>query len=159
MATMPHWAAITLASVVVGVSSLVPVLAQSSRSGDATLSQANPSATVRGTTAGIMALSNLTVRDHHGLICTGFADSTPDHVLILEEDFAQLTLQVNSGGNDTTLLVQGPAADVVRCGEDTSRRNPDAKLQGQNWPAGTYRVWVGAHQQGQRHSYTLTISP
>lgn len=153
------WAAVTLAAMVIGAGSLVPALAQSSRSGDFTLSQSSPSATVRGTTAGIFSVSNVAVRDHNGLICTGFADSTPDHVFTLENPVDQLTLQVDSGGNDTTLLVQGPTNDVVRCGEDTNRRNPDARIQEQNWPAGTYRVWVGAHSQGQRYSYSLTVSP
>lgn len=154
-----RWAAVTLTAVLAGAGGLVPALAQSSRSGDFTLSQANPSATVRGTTAGIFSVSNVAVRDRNGIICTGFADSTPDHVFTLESPVAQLTLQVDSGGNDTTLLVQGPTNDVVRCGEDTSRRNPDARIQDQNWPAGTYRVWVGAHNQGQRYNYSLTVSP
>jgi hypothetical protein len=25
--------------------------------------------------------------------------------------------------------------------------------------AGTYQIWVGAHHQGQRHSYSLTVGP
>jgi hypothetical protein len=114
---------------------------------------------VNGVTAGLFSLANLAVRDHQGLICTGFADVNPDHILTIQEPLAQLTLQVDSGGNDTTLLVQGPTPDQVRCGEDIDRRNPDAKIQDQNWPAGTYQIWVGAHNQGQRHNYVLTATP
>jgi hypothetical protein len=79
--------------------------------------------------------------------------------MVLQQDFASLTLQVNSGSNDTNLLIQGPDDGTVRCGEDTDRRNPDARIQAQNWSAGTYRIWVGAHDQGQRYNYTLSVSP
>ncbi|NJL46447.1 MAG: hypothetical protein HC929_01630 [Leptolyngbyaceae cyanobacterium SM2_5_2] len=131
-----------------------PGLAQSGP----TLSQANPTATVGGTTVGMFPLSNLASRDHRGLICTGFADTNPDHVLTLQEPFQQLTIRVDSGGNDTTLLVRGPN-DVVRCGEDVDRRNPDAQIQDGDWAPGTYSIWVGAHIQGQRHPYSLIIGP
>ncbi|HIK45311.1 MAG TPA: hypothetical protein IGR64_10550 [Leptolyngbyaceae cyanobacterium M65_K2018_010] len=79
--------------------------------------------------------------------------------MTLQEDFAQLTIRVDSGGNDTTLLIQGPTDNLIRCGEDTDRRNPDAQVQGQNWSAGIYRIWVGSHHQGQRYSYTLIVGP
>jgi hypothetical protein len=125
---------------------------------DALTLTAGGSASASGFTTGLFALSNIAGRDRNGTICTGFADTAPNHILVLEQDFASLTLQVNSGGNDTSLLVQGPDGSV-RCGEDTDRRNPDARLQDQGWGSGTYRVWVGSHNQGQRYNYSLTASP
>jgi hypothetical protein len=74
---------------------------------------------------------------------------------VLENDFSSLTLTVDSG-EDTTLLIQGPDDNTIRCGQDISRSNPDAEISDDNWSAGTYRVWVGTHNQGERFSYTLT---
>jgi len=133
---------------------LVPVLAQSGLA----VSRANPTATASGTTVGIFPMANLAARDHRGLICTGFADTNPDYVLTLQDSFEQLTIRVDSGGNDTTLLVKGPN-DVVRCGEDVDRRNLDAQIQDGGWGPGTYSIWVGAHNQGQRYTYSLIVSP
>ena len=134
-------------------------LAQAANFAPLSLSVTQPTATVNGVTAGIFALANVAMRDHRGTICTGFADATPDHILTLQDPMAQITLQVNSGGNDTTLLLQGPNDSLVHCGEDISRRNPDAQIQAQDLPAGTYRLWVGSHNQGQRINYSLTVSP
>jgi hypothetical protein len=147
-----------LAGVAVGTFAALPVLAQVVNFDSVTLAEENSSATVNGFTRGIFALSDIAGRDRRGGICTGFADADPDHILVLDHAFSTLTLQVNSGGNDTSLLVQGPDGSV-RCGEDSSRRNPDARIQDQDWAPGTYLIWVGSHQQGQRYSYALTIRP
>ncbi|HIK44714.1 MAG TPA: hypothetical protein IGR64_07460, partial [Leptolyngbyaceae cyanobacterium M65_K2018_010] len=57
-----------------GLLGILPGRAQPSNSGDLTLSQAAPTATARGTTAGVLALANVAQRDTQGSICTGFAD-------------------------------------------------------------------------------------
>lgn len=153
----PRWLRPLLLGGLLGVLGAWPGLAQSANFGSLTLGANTPRARAEGFTAGFFPLSNVSMRDSQGRVCAGFADANPDHILVLEQDFANLTLQVNSGGNDTTLLVKGPNDSTIRCGEDTSRRNPDARIQGRNWPAGTYQVWVGAHNQGQRHNYTLMV--
>ncbi len=140
--------------------SVMPALAQGANFKGLTLA-ANflPSeARVSGNTAGYFSLSNIVPRDSKGNLCLGFADSTPDHILVLQQDFSSLTLQVDSGGNDTTLLVQGPTENAIRCGSITSRRNPDAQIQDSYWPAGAYRIWVGAFNQGERLDYVLTVN-
>lgn len=147
-----------LAGLATGLLATLPALAQQANFESFTLSGATPTASVSGFTNGISALSNIAGRDRNGTICAGFADVAPDHTMVLQQDIATLTLQVNSGGNDTTLLVQGPDG-TVRCGDDTDRRNPDALVQDQNWSAGTYSIWVGSHQQGQRYNYSLTAAP
>lgn len=135
-----------------------PVLAQSAHFEGVTLSAYPPSpASVDGRTVGSYSLANIADSDVNGDVCTGFADTTPDHILTLESDFPSLTVTVDSG-QDTTLLIQGPNDNTVRCGQDISRRNLDATVTGQGWSAGTYRVWVGAHNQGQRFDYTLTVT-
>ncbi len=147
------------AGLAMGLAGVMPALAQPANFEALTLSESSPAASVEGFTNGLSALSSIAGRDRNGAICTGFADTNPDHILVLQQDFASLTLQVNSGRNDTSLLIQGPNDGTVRCGEDTDRRNPDAKIQDQNWSAGTYRIWVGSHHQGQRYDYTLSVSP
>jgi hypothetical protein len=143
----------------VGLGGTLPTSAQQANFDSLTLSGASPSASVSGFTTGIFALSNIAGRDRNGTICTGFADTNPDHIMVLQQDFAALTLQVNSGGNDTSLLIQGPNDGTVRCGEDIDRRNPDARVQDQGWSAGTYKIWVGSHSQGQTYDYSLSVGP
>ena len=138
--------------------SVSPVLAQSAHFEGITLSAYPPTSTsVDGRTVGSYALSNIADSGKNGSLCTGFADTTPDHILTLESDFPSLTVTVDSG-EDTTLLIQGPNDNTVRCGQDISRRNLDARVTDNNWSAGAYRVWVGSHDQGQRFNYTLTVS-
>ncbi|WP_026072901.1 hypothetical protein [Nodosilinea nodulosa] len=149
---------LTVGLVMGGIAAL-PGLAQQANFESFTLSEAAPTANVSGSTNAIFALSSIAGRDRNGNICTGFADTNPDHIMVLSQDIASLTLRVNSNGNDTSLLVQGPNDDTVRCGEDIDRRNPDALIQDQGWAAGTYRIWVGSHSQGQRYSYSLSVSP
>ena len=136
--------------------SLSPVLAQSANFDGITLSAYPPvSTTVQGTTVGSYSLSNIASSDGSGNLCAGFADTNPDHILTLQSDFQSLTVTVNSG-QDTTLLIQGPDDNSVYCGQDISRSNLDAQVLLSNLPTGTYRIWVGAHNQGQRFSYSLT---
>ncbi len=136
-----------------------PALAQSANFEGISLTTYPPSrTTVEGRTVGSFSLSNIANNDANGNLCAGFADTKPDHILTLADDFPTLTLTVHSG-QDTTLLVQGPDDNTVRCGQDVSRSNLDAQVTDSNWRAGTYRVWVGAHNQGQRFSYTLIAEP
>jgi hypothetical protein len=144
-----------VATLLTGLGAL-PVLAQAANFDAIAISPGFSAAagSAQGNTGGSFSLSSLANRDRAGNLCVGFsASSTPDHILTLGQDFANLTLQVDSGGNDTTLVVQG-ADNTVRCGDDTGR-NKDASVQGANWQAGTYRVWVGSFDAGARYDYTL----
>jgi len=76
--------------------------------------------------------------------------------MVLQQDFSNLSVLVNTGGKDTTLVVQGPNDQSVRCGDDTGS-SKDASVQGSNWSAGTYRIWVGSFESGQRLDYTITV--
>ncbi|NJL44912.1 MAG: hypothetical protein HC922_02475 [Leptolyngbyaceae cyanobacterium SM2_3_12] len=142
-----------------GALAAIPVIAQATNFAGFSLSVDSPTATVTGFTTGFLPLSNIAGRDRRGLVCAGFADTNPDHTMTLQQDFPNLTVQVNSGGNDTALLIQGPSNDTIRCGTDTDRRNPDAQVQDSDWRAGTYQIWVGSHNQGQRYDYSLQVSP
>jgi hypothetical protein len=138
--------------------SIAPALAQTSNFEGLTLSTFPPAnATVEGRTVGTFALSNIADTDSTGALCLGYAATNPDHILVLQNDFPSLTITVNSG-QDTTLLIQGPDDNTVYCGQDISRRNLDAQVARTGVKAGTYRVWVGSHTQGQRFNYTLSVT-
>ncbi|QQE65035.1 hypothetical protein GFS31_17200 [Leptolyngbya sp. BL0902] len=154
-----RYGVVALALLALGGLGSAAALAQTANFAPITLSSGQPTATVSGTTAGIFSVGNLAMRDQRGTICVGFADASPSHILTLQDPMAQITLQVNSGGSDTTLLLQGPTDSLIRCGEDSGRRNLDDRIQAQNLPAGTYRIWVGSHDQGQRINYSLTVGP
>ncbi|MCU0542168.1 MAG: hypothetical protein MUE44_08235 [Oscillatoriaceae cyanobacterium Prado104] len=135
----------------------LPVLAENANFGTLTLSQGfkSPTAVLRGATGGSYSLSAIANADKRKNKCLGFATPTPDHIVVLQQDFSQLTLQVNTGGKDTTLLVQGPD-NTVRCGDDTGQ-NKDASIADAGWKAGSYRIWVGTIEPGVKSNYTLSV--
>lgn len=115
-------------------------------------------ARMRGFTRGSFSLPAIANQDRHGNFCLGYAASTPDHVFQLEAPFNQLTVQVDSRGNAMTLLIQGPNETTIRCSSSHPRQGHNGiTLQDQDWAAGTYQVWVGSVEQGQRYDYVLTI--
>ena len=138
--------------------SATPVLSQSANFDNLTLAPGFPKATgqVGGYTGGGYSLSSIANRDGNNKPCIGFGDPTPDHIMVLQQDFSNLSVLVNTGGKDTTLVVQGPSDRSVRCGDDTGS-SKDASVQGSNWSAGTYRIWVGSFESGQRLDYTITV--
>ncbi|MBD2520520.1 hypothetical protein H6G93_37385 [Nostoc sp. FACHB-973] len=111
---------------------------------------------VQGFTGGSYSLSAISNRDRDQKACIGFADPNPDHMMILENDFSQLTIQVDSNNNDTTLFIQGPDKTTIRCGDDTGKIK-DASVSDRNWKKGTYRIWVGTFNPGMKRDYTLTV--
>lgn len=112
---------------------------------------------VQGRTGGRTSLpATVAERDRNGEICLGYGSAAPDYILELDGNFEQLHLQVNSGGNDTTLLVRGPSG--VLCGDDIARNNPDDEIRADGWRSGEYEVWVGTSNPGERFNYTLVVS-
>ncbi|HYW21576.1 MAG TPA: hypothetical protein VE956_20190 [Nodularia sp. (in: cyanobacteria)] len=111
---------------------------------------------VTGHTGGSYSLSEISRRDRDRNACVGFADPQPDHILTLEKDFDRLNILVNSGGYDTTLLIQGPDEKTIRCGDDTET-DKDATFDDKNWKSGTYKITVGTFNPGMRRNYTLKV--
>lgn len=93
-------------------------------------------AKVSGYTAGDYSLLLIAKRDGNNNPCIGYGSPSPDHVMVLEKDFPRLKLRVNSRGEDTTLVIQGPDNDTIRCSDDTGN-NKDASISDTNWEAGT----------------------
>ncbi len=109
-----------------------------------------------GYTGGTYSVSAIKNRDRDKKACIGFADPTPDHILILEKYFTSLKILVNTGGSDTTLLIQGPDEETVRCGDDTGK-SKDASISDRQWKEGTYKIWVGTFNPGVKLNYKLTV--
>jgi hypothetical protein len=104
-----------------------------------------------GTTSLPAVVSN---SDRQNRKCFGFGDPTPDHTLILKQPFSSLTIRVNSGGGDTTLLISGPGG--VRCA-DAGESGKDVRLQEGDWQPGTYQIWVGTATPNTSRDYRLTV--
>lgn len=136
----------------------MPVAAQKANFGSVSLAPGFQSSAgrVTGFTGGSYSLSTISNRDRNNNPCIGFGDTNPDHIITLEKDFQRLKVQVDSGGNDTTLVIQGPD-NIVACGDDTGNTK-DASVEGTKWRSGTYRVWVGAIDAGTKYKYTLSVS-
>jgi hypothetical protein len=135
-----------------------PVLADTANFGKLALSPGFESAkgTITGYTGGSYSLSAISNRDRNRNVCIGYGDPKPDHILVLEKDFSRLNIQVDTGGGDTTIVIQGPDNSMVRCGDDTGK-NKDASITDSSWKAGTYRVWVGTFKPGEKRNYRLMI--
>jgi len=146
-------ASVGLALLLLGAGAL-PALAQQANFGSLHLAAGfnRSEAVVSGHTGGSFSLDRLAARDSQGNRCLGFGSPTPDHIMTLDEELGPLSLAVHSGGNDTMLVVQGPGG--VLCGDDGSR-GKDAIVTAERWPAGTYRIWVGSLQPGDRWRYRL----
>jgi len=132
-----------------------PAFAQTANFGELTVSSGGGAVEGEGTTVGFFALSNIVGRDLSGNLCLGYADTEPDYILNVQQDFDSLTVSVSSG-EDTTLMIQGPNDNTIRCNDNASRRNADAEIV-DRWQAGTYRVWVGSFDAEARHRYVLTV--
>ena len=92
--------------------------------------------------------------DANGESCVGYAEREPDHILSVSQPLPRITIEVESNGSDTTLMIEAPD-ETVYCGDDGN--DSDAVIEGLQWIAGEYKVWVGTFDAGQAHNYTLEI--
>jgi hypothetical protein len=109
-----------------------------------------------GYTGGSYSLSSITNIDKNGTPCVGYSDPKPDHSLILENDFDLLSVRVDSGGQDTTLVIKGPKDNDILCGFG-QKQIRDALVESRHWQAGHYDIWVGSMQPNQKINYRLSI--
>ncbi len=137
--------------------SATSVLAQSANFGNLILSLGFPpeSGMAAGNTGGSYSLPSIVNRDRDNNACLGYGDETPDHILVLEKDFPTLSIKVNTGGQDSTLVIQGPD-NLTLCGDDTGS-SKDASVTATNLKAGEYKVWVGGMTPNQNWAYTLSV--
>jgi len=83
--------------------------------------------------------------------CLGYISETPHEEVILDSNFANLEMRVESDV-DTTLIITGPGG--VWCNDDSQGKNP--AIAGA-WLPGIYRVWVGAYRAEQTPDYEFYI--
>ncbi|MGB3294241.1 MAG: hypothetical protein WBB01_14735 [Phormidesmis sp.] len=112
-------------------------------------------AEVQGVTSGQFSFLQLAARDRRRKLCLGYGRRNPDYILELTERQPQLSIAVESNGGDTTLLIQGPRG--IDCNDNYRREHQDAAVTAENWPPGTYRIWVGAFNRGDRLDYSLRV--
>jgi hypothetical protein len=150
-----HWFYVTISLIILPNSSAIATKIDLSQMTLATGSDLN-SIVVTGYTGGSYSLSSISNTDKNGLPCVGYSDPKPDHSMILENDFDLLSIQVDSGGKDTTLVIQGPRDNDIRCGFG-QKQVRDALIQDRAWQAGRYNIWVGSMQPNQKANYRLSV--
>jgi hypothetical protein len=84
--------------------------------------------------------------------CTGFANTAPDHVVILKAFFRSLSLAVESP-QDTALIVKGPGG--TWCNDDFYGKNPGVTGQ---WLPGRYDIWVSTYTKNRSAPYVLRLT-
>ena len=147
----------TLILTIITAVTATPVMANSSNFGKMSLSPGfEPSkGRLTGYTKGSFSLHLMSKRDRNGNPCTGFATPNPDHIIVLDKDFSNLKVQVDSG-SDTTLFILGPDDKTIRCGDDNGR-NKDAMVTDNDWKAGLYKIWVGNFRKNSQTNYSLLV--
>lgn len=137
--------------------SATPVLSQAANFGTLNIRPGFPAASgiASGNTGGSFSLPAIANSDRNKNPCIGYASQAPDHILILEQDFPRLRLQVRTRMKDTTLMIRGPN-NLILCGDDTGP-SKDASIEAINLKKGKYEVWVGAIEAGKSWNYTLTV--
>ena len=113
-------------------------------------------ARVMGSTGGSYSLASIVNQDNYGNHCMGYGDPEPDHTMVLDNDFSRLQLRVKSGGKDTTLVVKSIDRQDIRCGFG-QQHSRDAVIDGRNWKAGRYEIWVGSMKPRQKSNYSLSV--
>lgn len=130
-------------------------IAQPSNFKSLTLDDQTTSGMMMGSTGGTTSLPAIVGdSDRQNQKCLGFGDPSPDHTLVLKRPFSSLSIRVDSGGADTTLLISGPGG--VRCA-DSGDADGDVRLQQDSWEAGTYQVWVGTVTPNTNRDYRLIV--
>ncbi|MBW4441432.1 MAG: hypothetical protein KME10_09405 [Plectolyngbya sp. WJT66-NPBG17] len=133
----------------------VPAIAQAETFKSLTLDSKTTSGMMMGSTGGATSLPAIVSNsDRENQKCIGFGDPTPDHTLTLKQPVSSLSIRVDSGGGDTTLVISGPGG--VRCA-DSGETGKDVRLQQGEWQPGTYQIWVGTVTPNVNRDYRLTV--
>jgi hypothetical protein len=89
-----------------------------------------------------------------GDLCRGFVTAAPSHVLTLQDDLDFFQIYVANALESTTLVVVGPDGGVACQAADGEHPHVTRDA----WPAGLYRIWVGAHREDAIVPYRLGLS-
>ena len=86
--------------------------------------------------------------------CGGVVVTAPSHVITLQEDFDYFQVYVADAPEDTVLIVLGPDGSLVCDSSDEDQPQVENAI----WPAGVYRIWVGAQRADAAFPYQLGVS-
>ncbi len=89
-----------------------------------------------------------------GDVCRGFVPALPAHVVTLSDDLDFFQIYVAEAPESTTLVVVAPDGGVSCDAADGDHPN----VTRPSWPAGAYRVWVGAQRLDGTFPYRLGLS-
>lgn len=106
--------------------------------------------TMTGTAGGPRDGSNFTGTAPH-TDCRGWMPQEPQHTLVLSDAIDNLQI-VAAAPTDLTMAIEGPAG--TWCNDDFQGLDPGLMA---NWPAGTYRVFVGTYAEASTQDYTLSL--
>jgi hypothetical protein len=152
----PKIVALLMGFISVSIISLLPAIAQEQVASLILATGFSQTAAMAiGYTGGAFSLASIANQDKYGNHCMGYGDPKPDHSMVLKNDFARLSLKIDSGGRDTTILIKGPDNDV-RCAVG-QKQIRDALIRDRNWKQGKYDIWVGSMQPIQRSPYRLSV--
>jgi len=89
-----------------------------------------------------------------GDTCRGFVPARPAHVVNLSDDLDFFQIYVAEAPEGSTLVVVAPDGGVSCDAADGDHPS----VTRTSWPAGAYRVWVGAHRLDGTFPYRLGLS-
>ncbi len=109
---------------------------------------------IEGVGGGNVSLASLAGIDAK---CRGFANSQPNHILQLGNNFPLLDIlaYMSEINRDLTMLIKGPNGAVICADDEHQRRNPQVSRR---FSQGTYQIWVGNAEQNVAVKYNLSFS-
>jgi hypothetical protein len=154
---LSQWATVGLLVSVTAAGLVTPAKAELEQGTPLVLAAPAQNVDVRGYVKGAVALfKTVGDRDSNQKRCMGYGSLTPDHTLDIQQKTSQVTLQIRTKEQDTTLVVEGPD-NRIYCSDDSPQGGKDAGLVLSNLNPGNYRVWVGAFEPGAGFRYTLNV--
>jgi hypothetical protein len=154
---LSQWVAVGLLVSGTAAGLISPALAELEQGTTLVLAPPAQNVDVRGYVKGAVALfKTVGDRDVNQKRCMGYGSLTPDHTLQVQQSASQVTLQVKTKQQDTTLVVEGPD-NRIYCSDDSAQGGKDAGLVLTNVKAGEYKVWIGAFEPGAGFRYTLNV--
>jgi hypothetical protein len=154
---LSQWATLGLLVSVTAAGLVAPAKAELEQGTSLVLAAPAQNVDVRGYVKGAVALfKTVGDRDSSQKRCMGYGSLTPDHILEIQQKTSQVTLQLRTKQQDTTLVVEGPD-NRLYCSDDSAQGVKDAGLVLSNLNPGSYKVWIGAFEPGAGFRYTLNV--
>jgi hypothetical protein len=154
---LSQWAAVSLLISGAAAGFVTPANAELEQVTTLVLATPAQNMDVRGYVKGAVALfKTVGDRDVNQKRCMGYGSLTPDHTLQMQQRASQVTLQLKTNQQDTTLVVEGPD-NRLYCADDSPQGGKDAGLVLTDVKAGDYKVWIGAFDPGAGFRYTLNV--